>query len=59
MTKILCPYCQKYFDYSKDEISWMPVLRKMMPSSNSDKVQELYTVSCKNPKCGKAIEFWM
>jgi len=48
--KIKCPYCGRAFDYSKEEIEWVPIF-KMKPS------REKYVVTCKN--CGKRIEFWI
>jgi DNA-directed RNA polymerase subunit RPC12/RpoP len=55
MVKIKCPYCTDVFDYSKEEMEWVPIVR--FSSTASEASREKYVVSCKH--CGKKIEFWM
>jgi len=53
MVKIKCYYCNNIFDYSEEEIKWIPVYRYVTFSED----YKDYVINCKN--CGKKIEFTM
>ena len=55
--KIKCPYCKKFFDYSKEEVEWVPIIRMILLENLKKPSREKYVAACKN--CEKKIEFWM
>jgi hypothetical protein len=59
VVKIKCPYCKSVFDYSEEEIEWVPILKMVLTENLKEQTGDKYLVTCKNKNCRQKIEFWM